>query len=88
MLVLKEVKATEARSHFNELINRVRYGNEHIVITLHNQEAAVLISPQEYAELLKLKESQSFRYDFTDVAGKLEWQGDALDIQKQLRDDW
>ena len=54
--MLKEVKATEARSHFNELINRVRYGNEHIVITLHNQEAAVLISPQDYAELLKLKE--------------------------------
>ena len=86
--MLKEIKATEARSHFNELINRVRYGNEHIVITHHNQEAAVLISPETYAELLKLKENQSFKYDFNDVVGKLEWQGNALETQKHLRDDW
>lgn len=82
----KQVNATEARSNFNEIINRVRYGNEHIVITQHNQEAAVLISPEAYAELLKLKGKQS--YDFSDLTGKLEWQGDALKSQKQARDDW
>lgn len=28
------------------------------------------------------------KYDFTDLAGKLEWKGDALTEQKKLRDEW
>jgi hypothetical protein len=28
------------------------------------------------------------KYDFSDVVGKLEWQGDALDEQRKLRDEW
>ncbi len=27
-------------------------------------------------------------YDFSDLMGKLSWQGDALDRQKQLRNEW
>nr|WP_066423528.1 hypothetical protein [Anabaena sp. 4-3] len=27
-------------------------------------------------------------YDFSDLAGKLVWQGDALGIQRSLRDEW
>jgi hypothetical protein len=27
-------------------------------------------------------------YNFSDVAGKLEWKGDALKEQKKLRDEW
>jgi hypothetical protein len=28
------------------------------------------------------------KYDFTDVVGKLQWQGDALQEQRKLRDEW
>ena len=28
------------------------------------------------------------KYDFTDLYGKLEWQGDSLTQQKKLRDEW
>ena len=28
------------------------------------------------------------KYDFSDVAGKLEWQGDAVQEQRKIRDEW
>lgn len=30
----------------------------------------------------------SSRYDFSDLAGKLEWKGDAIAEQRLLRDEW
>lgn len=27
-------------------------------------------------------------YDFSDIAGKLEWQGDAIQEQRTIRDEW
>ena len=28
------------------------------------------------------------KYDFSDLAGKLTWRGDAIAIQRSLRDEW
>jgi hypothetical protein len=28
------------------------------------------------------------RYDFSDLTGKLQWQGDAIAMQRTLRDEW
>jgi hypothetical protein len=28
------------------------------------------------------------KYDFTDLSGKLSWQGDAVAVQRKLRDEW
>jgi hypothetical protein len=28
------------------------------------------------------------RYDFSDLAGRLQWQGDAVAEQRRLRDEW
>ena len=28
------------------------------------------------------------KYDFSDITGKLQWQGNALGNQKKLRDEW
>jgi hypothetical protein len=28
------------------------------------------------------------KYNFADVVGKLQWQGDALEEQRKLRDEW
>lgn len=27
-------------------------------------------------------------YDFSDIAGKLTWQGDAVAVQREIRDEW
>lgn len=32
--------------------------------------------------------TQKSDYDFSDIAGKLVWQGDALAMQRVLRDEW
>jgi hypothetical protein len=32
--------------------------------------------------------SNGARYDFTDVIGRLQWEGDALKEQRRLRDEW
>jgi hypothetical protein len=32
--------------------------------------------------------SQKPNYDFSDLAGKLTWQGDAVAMQRMLRDEW
>jgi hypothetical protein len=31
---------------------------------------------------------QKVSYDFSDLAGQLEWQGDAVSMQRTLRDEW
>ncbi|MBN8559565.1 MAG: hypothetical protein J0L70_03485 [Leptolyngbya sp. UWPOB_LEPTO1] len=31
---------------------------------------------------------QQASYDFSDLAGQLEWQGDAVSAQRALRDEW
>jgi hypothetical protein len=28
------------------------------------------------------------KYDFSDLAGRLTWRGDAVAVQKELRDEW
>ena len=34
------------------------------------------------------RQKQISGYDFSDIAGKLQWQGDALVEQRKLRDEW
>jgi len=34
------------------------------------------------------KEKSKKRYDFSDLIGKLQWQGDAVAEQRRLRDEW
>ena len=33
-------------------------------------------------------EPKSKVYDFSEMAGKLKWRGDAVKIQRELRDEW
>ncbi len=42
---------TEARAKFGSLVRRASHGRERITITDHGQPAAVLINPQELADL-------------------------------------
>jgi hypothetical protein len=34
------------------------------------------------------KEKNNHKYDFSDLIGKLSWQGDAVAEQRKLRDEW
>lgn len=36
----------------------------------------------------KANKLQKRKFDFSDIAGKLEWNGDALEEQKKLRSEW
>ena len=46
----------------------------------------------DYVSIASSKEevpsTSSTRYDFSDLAGKLEWQGDAVRQQRLMRDEW
>lgn len=33
-------------------------------------------------------QSQAYYYDFSDLVGRLKWQGDAVLVQRSLRDEW
>jgi len=52
--------------------------------------------PPEYKKLFSkhvkvivlLDEEKQSRYDFSDLAGKLEWDGDSVSEQRKLRDEW
>jgi len=46
-----------------------------------NEELEVTIRPLNSTDNKK-------KYDFSDLIGKLQWKGDALDEQKKLRDEW
>ncbi len=48
-----------------------------------NRKVEVIVLPLE-----ELNEKVIKKYDFSDLIGKLEWEGDALAEQRKLRDEW
>jgi len=46
-----------------------------------NVEVVIVINPVR-------ESTEGQPYDFSDLAGKLGWKGDALAVQKGLRDEW
>ena len=36
----------------------------------------------------QLNPNEKRKYDFSDLVGKLKWKGDALEMQRALRDEW
>jgi hypothetical protein len=63
--------------------------NGSITIDLPEQYAdtdlEVIILPMTESAISLKKEN---KYDFSELVGKLQWQGDALTEQKKLRDEW
>lgn len=62
----------------------------------HSSNPLTIELPEEYNNrkleviviALEEKDNASKKYDFSDLAGKLEWKGDALKEQRKLRDEW
>jgi len=38
--------------------------------------------------LLVAEQENRHQYDFSDIAGKLEWQGDSVKEQRKIRNEW
>ncbi|MEG4343946.1 type II toxin-antitoxin system ParD family antitoxin [Microcoleus sp. A003_D6] len=49
---------------------------------LKEREILVVLNP------VSSEEKQKSSYDFSDLAGRLTWQGDAVTMQRNLRDEW
>lgn len=51
-----------------------------------------LLGGLDYAKVLSAADAEGVSekpdYDFSDLAGKLEWKGDAVMEQQKLRDEW
>jgi putative addiction module CopG family antidote len=49
---------------------------------LKKREILVVVNP------VSSDEKQKISYDFSDLVGRLTWQGDAVTMQRNLRDEW
>lgn len=52
MLNTQTVSIDELRSNLADIVNRVTYANDRIVVKKHNREAAIIISLDEYEQLV------------------------------------
>lgn len=63
------------------------------VVRSHQNRISLDI-PREFADytfrvvLIPIPRESNPKYDFSDIAGKLNWQGDAVEEQRRLRDEW
>jgi prevent-host-death family protein len=61
-----EIPVTQARDELAELINRVAYGHERIILTRHSKAVACLVPPED---LTRLQEGDQERPGVTYSAG-------------------
>lgn len=82
------ISLTPELEQFIELVvKQGRYSSASEVV----QAALQLLEKQEISGILPsvLAENQSEKsYNFADLAGKLTWKGDAVEMQRNLRDEW
>jgi prevent-host-death family protein len=77
------ITTADARKHFAEIVNKVAYGNEPIVLTRRGQEIAALISMDELELLQQIED----HIDIEDAKKTLAERGDnisAKEVWKQL----
>jgi prevent-host-death family protein len=55
MGMTSEIPVTQAREELADLINRVAYGHERIVLTRHSRPVACIVPPDDLARLEKLE---------------------------------
>jgi prevent-host-death family protein len=49
--VTSEIPVTQARDELADLVSRVAYGHERIILTRHSKPVACLVSPEDLARL-------------------------------------
>ncbi len=58
---MTSLTAAEARTHFSEIINKVAYGKDRVLLTRHGKGLAAVISMQDLDVLKKLEDSSDLR---------------------------
>jgi prevent-host-death family protein len=53
----KNLSATEAREHFSEVVNRVRYGRERILLGRHGNEQAAIVPVEDLRLIEQLEDA-------------------------------
>ncbi len=80
---MRKMSVAEARKKFANIINRVAFGNESIVLTRRGEEVAALVSIDELKLLQKIED----RMDIEDALNALEDPGEnipAAELWKKL----
>ncbi|QSJ20781.1 hypothetical protein JYQ62_13705 [Nostoc sp. UHCC 0702] len=57
-------------------------------LNIPTQLAAVEVNVVVVLNPVSLEGKQQPNYDFSDLVGRLTWQGDAVGMQRNLRDEW
>ncbi len=71
-----------------------RADSQQVLRELENMSPTMLDQVLTFVQFLKYQKQAdhvnvpSGRYDFSDLVGKLLWRGDAVAMQRQLRDEW
>jgi hypothetical protein len=72
-----------------------RRHDERFVVDADGRRVGVILPLEEYERLLARQRTKTARrrggpsgYDFSDLAGRLKWQGDAVAAQRALRNEW
>jgi prevent-host-death family protein len=60
-----EVPVTQARDELADLINRVAYGHERIILTRHSKPVACIVPPEDLAKLEQLEQQGQERIILT-----------------------
>lgn len=77
----REIAVTQARDVLADLVNRVAYGNERVILTRHGRPVAALVSPSDLAALEQPQSGQqdteqAIRLTGTDESAKPRQQAD------------
>jgi prevent-host-death family protein len=67
-----EVPVTQARDELADLINRVAYGHERIVLTRHSKPVACIVPPEDLAKLEQLEQQGQERINLTSAGSVLD----------------
>ena len=77
----------ELEQFVQSIVKNGRYSSASEVVLaalrlLKEREISVVLNP------VSSDEKQKTSYDFSDLVGRLTWQGDAVTMQRNLRDEW
>ncbi|MFH8444526.1 type II toxin-antitoxin system Phd/YefM family antitoxin [Streptomyces sp. NPDC018026] len=64
-----EIPVTQARAELADLINRVVYGGERVVVTRHGKPLVALVSAADLERLEEVREPSDTQVTITSVAG-------------------
>ena len=68
----REIPVTQAREELADLINRVAYGHERIILTRHSKPVACIVPPEDLAKLEQLEQQGQESINLTSAGSVLD----------------